>query len=86
MMGTSKGSSCSICDIAACSAARSGEPGAYAFCKISQTRLFVGICRLRKSTMGSFSMVGTLNAASCADMVVETVGSSGCKFRPFKRR
>lgn len=36
------------------------------------------------STMGSFSMKGTLNAASCADMVVEMVDSDGCKFRPFK--
>jgi hypothetical protein len=36
--------------------------------------------------MGSFSMKGTLNAASCADMVVETVGSDGCKFRPFELR
>jgi hypothetical protein len=43
----------------------------------------VKIGKPKMSTMGSFSMKGTLNAASCADMVAEMIGSDGCKFRPF---
>lgn len=68
IQGTSNGSDFSISAIAATKAFRSGEPGAYVFYK----RYLYGVHMPNYAlTMGSFSIAGTLNVASCGlDMVV----------------
>ena len=72
MMGTSNGSSCSICAIAACKAERSGEPGAYVFYRVDR-RLDTGLSDPEERTIGSLSTAGTLKAPNWGDMMAETI-------------
>lgn len=50
MQGTSKGSSCSIWAMAATSALRSADPGAYVLCSAMRSQLLIGLVDRRSQT------------------------------------